>query len=262
MNASRAMHDTHPLDVDAPTRAQGRPIESGEAFIGLTLIGLIVYATAIVAAITRAEGIADGAGSSLSDWLSALGAVGALLAASGAAWAAWSTLTVERRRDGVLEAERRQAHASTVAVWVSDVTDRLLTSLSGEPELDVVTINLRNASALPVTEVKVAILFELEPGVLKPFGDLRTIPVLPPSEGEPHEVRMQTLLSVRLDEFVNLHSTPLNRVVIRLRFKDASGLEWRRDTPGTLCVRSENRSAFWCRHEFGLQEEESILNEL
>ena len=98
-------------------------------------------------------------------------------------------------------------------------------------------VELRNASDLPVTNVKLEVALrtadddEAEPDS---FGKHSTEPVVRPGGGI-QVIRVEGKQPVGRADLRGLHTTPMNRVVIKLRFTDAAGTTWLRTSPpGTL----------------------------
>lgn len=176
----------------------------------------------------------------IADWVAAVSTTLALGAAVVAARVAFQTLDRELMKDGRGQAEMVSAWAAAPMQWVADDVGHVegQNDVSEADEFAVqvggVDVRLRNASELPVTNVKLAVELILDHDAAPiPFAERRTIPVVPPGVS-PQSVVVMADDPIARDQFVDLHTTVLNRVILRLRFTDAAGMEWLRTIPGEL----------------------------
>ncbi|WP_170323511.1 DUF1416 domain-containing protein [Cryptosporangium phraense] len=149
-------------------------------------------------------------------WISSVGGLLSLVAAGTAAWIAWKLLVTERTRDRQAADDARRAQAGLIAAWIPDATDR--------EGLDQATIRVlvRNNSTLPVYRVLVAIVVRSDDG----FTEVA-------SSGGP-QGRFREFAAPGDNEIRVMVPATTNRRRVVLTFRDAAGVEWRRDHDGAL----------------------------
>ena len=228
----------HDGAVDSNNRPSGQP----EDFPGFVV--QVVAGAGLIAVCALLTGkAADASGGSYADWLAALATLAAFVAAGIAVWYARRAFEIERRRELQVEDDRRMQQASRVAGW----TRPLLAVTDVETKFNAIQIWLRNASDVPVTQVKFSIYVAYvlgNPGdpMLTALIHEQKVTVLPPAEA-PQELTIVDGKSLSLAaEYWNLPVGHEPELRMRLEFQDASSTWWLRSTNGVLTVQAPRRT--------------------
>lgn len=214
-------------------------------------LALAVLAGSLVVGIIA--NLAGAPSGSIPEWIEATATVAAFAAAVFAARYAAGAFALERERESQrLDAERR-AQASLVAAWPARFIQYMEEQHDGTWEgLDTIAgaeALLRNASDLPVTNVHVdfwvvhAYADDHSPEDIRRLGG-QDLAALPPST-EPEPIRWSTegrqhfLPGVPTvgDAHGYWPDQPPHdpaRLILKIRFRDSSGVMWRRDRVGRL----------------------------
>lgn len=174
----------------------------------------------------------------VAQWIMASASVATLVAAVAAAVFTARALLLESQREWERRDLEIQAQASLVAAWPVDTPGYGIVEPDGLQYLRQVDVEFRNASQLPVTNVRVTVGIQADDtSGAKPieFGASPQQPVLRPG-GKVSFLKVMGGRPITSAEFKGLSSgNPMNRVVTELRFTDAAGRKWLRTSPpGTL----------------------------
>lgn len=188
-------------------------------------------------------------GADSEEFPSYLGAVAttlAVIAASIAAWHAWGAFRVESERLQMLVDDRRSAQAASVAAWllepvIGEVDEHAAT---GRPALLNLGVAIHNASALPVTSVRLEVALAVRSsrsGPLAADGDTRARAIAGQRYaviGPYHQFQTAQLPLVPPLALADLgvadQAELLERLSVQLEFRDAANRQWRRSFDGDL----------------------------
>lgn len=200
----------------------------GDFVVPGTLAGLLAYlAVGTCLALVTEVGMEAG---SVADWVAAVATALALGAAVVAARAAFRAVRVELNRDD-------RSQAELVAAWPSSLTTIETPPSQKTTAITGVFLALRNASQLPVFDVRVDVTFTDSAGVARdavPPPALTTIMLDPNETPKLHPVGMggqRGYIPMKDFAVTDADKVP-GELKIELLFTDMSGIRWRRTRNG------------------------------
>ncbi|MEV5001957.1 hypothetical protein [Nocardioides sp. LML1-1-1.1] len=173
----------------------------------------------------------------LAQWFAAAATAATLVAAIVAAMFAAGAFSLETAREERYREDQRRHQAERIASWVSlgplEYGMKHVTS--------TVTLHVRNATDLPVYEVRVDILLVIRiGGTVLTHDDFRIFPVVPPGpvtteKRQSMSIRMPDIvLNASTDERRSLIEDSTDEVLVSLSFRDTGNRWWRRTPTGVL----------------------------
>lgn len=220
------------------TSSDDQPHPDAGFFIQVVLAGLLVLVVAL--AIGWTTGAKTGA---MADWVAGVSAFATFIAAVIAGRYAYKALLVEQVRDQRRDEddrnrERRETRrqAEKIAAWGGPVS---ASKTNGTYDSPHVSIKIRNASDLPITDValRFTLRIVLAGGTnwdahFEEVGSHREI--LVPPDADPVSVKPTPALILKLHSVMNQHMDRDFYLLVDLSFADAAGRLWARDATGTL----------------------------
>ena len=228
-----AVHGTLPrMNGDSNTRRRWL-LEVAAVFLSCTVVATVVWAIA--------RGASEGS-ESLAGWIEALSTLGALLAATAAAVFAARILYIEVCRERRVASDLRQHQAARVAGWATVDVVNVLQSGSAWARPRKLYVHLRNASDLPVTNMKVTLQLSglTADGKSRQtiWGDDLDFDTVPPTDAPFTEERP---IPQRFIEAWSTFGGSHPRVKVVVEFTDTNNAVWVRYADGQLKDVTGNR---------------------
>jgi hypothetical protein len=193
---------------------------------GLAILVVLLVAAAFDRGATNTDG---------ASWIEAISTLAAVVIATIAALFAGRAFVLEDRRERRAQQDLQQFQAARVAVWAEVAKTRAQQGGRLRTYPGQLTIHLRNASDLPVTQVTVTLQLhgtKVDGNRWTTWGDDVEFPLLPPaSTPRAEQVRLPQRFA---DEWADYVDDGGPEVTLAVSFRDSNNRWWVRYFDGTL----------------------------